>query len=168
MTPLDTATRERIVLCARTLIGVPYLFGGNIPSDGGLDCSGLTQWVLACAGVEPWATRYPTGRDDTADSLYHGCVSVNPSAVQPGDLVFYGRAGPPGEGKATHVVIVTDVVRDKSGALVHAEVTGQSRGDRTCVSIEVALRKGARSRTFATHRYRGDFVGFAEPRLRTA
>jgi hypothetical protein len=65
-------------------IGLPYVWGGNGPTNGdaGFDCSGLTTFSYASAGV-------PLPR--TAHTQYNAGPHV-PDGVplQPGDLVFYG------------------------------------------------------------------------------
>ncbi len=66
-----------IVNIARTLLGIGYIYGGTTPA--GFDCSGLTQYVYAKAGVSIPRTASAQQRAATPVS--------NP---QPGDLVFYG------------------------------------------------------------------------------
>jgi len=65
-------------------IGLPYVWGGNGPTNGdaGFDCSGLTTFSYGAAGV-------PLPR--TAHTQYNAGPHV-PDGVplQPGDLVFYG------------------------------------------------------------------------------
>jgi cell wall-associated NlpC family hydrolase len=65
-------------------LGLPYVWGGNGPTNGdaGFDCSGLTTFSYASAGV-------PLPR--TAHTQYNAGPHV-PDGVplQPGDLVFYG------------------------------------------------------------------------------
>ncbi|MBQ3338408.1 MAG: C40 family peptidase, partial [Atopobiaceae bacterium] len=41
---------ETIVKAAYSQLGVPYVWGGSSPYEG-LDCSGLTQWCYAQAGI---------------------------------------------------------------------------------------------------------------------
>ena len=69
--------RMTVVLTALAQVGTPYRYGGNAP--GGFDCSGLTSYSWAAAGV-----RIPrTSTDQIA------AVSPLPAtALQPGDLVW--------------------------------------------------------------------------------
>jgi cell wall-associated NlpC family hydrolase len=70
-----------VVAIAQRYLGVPYVWGGASPS--GFDCSGLTMYCYAQIGI----------------SLSHGATDqqrashpVSLSALQPGDLVFFGSA----------------------------------------------------------------------------
>ncbi|SDH12639.1 Cell wall-associated hydrolase, NlpC family [Pseudonocardia oroxyli] len=65
-------------------LGVPYQWGGNGPGAGdtGFDCSGLTAFAYAAAGIalpRTAHTQYVAGPHVPADA-----------PLQPGDLVFYG------------------------------------------------------------------------------
>ncbi|HEX5810798.1 MAG TPA: C40 family peptidase, partial [Pseudonocardia sp.] len=65
-------------------IGLPYVWGGNGPTNGdaGFDCSGLTTFSYASAGVS---------LPRTAHTQYNTGPHVPDGApLQPGDLVFYG------------------------------------------------------------------------------
>jgi peptidoglycan DL-endopeptidase CwlO len=77
---------------ARREIGVPYVFGGT--GNGGFDCSGLTQWAFAQAGITLPRTSY---------SQYTVGVAVGETAIQAGDLVFWDTDG----SGASHVGIAT-------------------------------------------------------------
>jgi cell wall-associated NlpC family hydrolase len=63
--------------------GLPYVWGGNGPQDGGgFDCSGLTKAAYATAGISlprTAQTQYDTGPHVPAGQ-----------SLLPGDLVFYG------------------------------------------------------------------------------
>lgn len=81
---------DRAAVAVRTAmaqIGLPYQWGGNGPTAGdeGFDCSGLTTFAYAAAGVSlprTAATQYAAGPHVPADA-----------PLQPGDLVFYGTPG---------------------------------------------------------------------------
>lgn len=66
---------------ALSMIGVPYVFGGDSP-DEGFDCSGLLQWAWAQAGVS-----IPRPADYQRDALQ----PIRLEELQPGDLIFYGE-----------------------------------------------------------------------------
>jgi cell wall-associated NlpC family hydrolase len=71
--------------------GTPYRNGGDDPS--GFDCSGLVKYVFEQHGVAmPRDTR----------SQFDVGAEVDPSALAPGDLVFFTTVGP----GASHVGIV--------------------------------------------------------------
>lgn len=85
--------RAKLVLKARSLMGVPYLWGGN--SAKGLDCSGFTSTVFCTFG-------YQLPRD--ANMQVALGEEITPAEdwtnVLPGDLVFFGS-----ENRITHVAI---------------------------------------------------------------
>lgn len=72
------------VTSAMTQIGLPYVWGGNGPrsGDAGFDCSGLTTFAYATAGVALPRTAHT--------QFYAGPHLAGGTALQPGDLVFYG------------------------------------------------------------------------------
>jgi NlpC/P60 family protein/transglycosylase-like protein with SLT domain len=63
--------------------GLPYVWGGDGPRDGGFDCSGLTTAAYAAAGIT---------LPRTADAQYRAGPRVpTEQPLLPGDLVFYGN-----------------------------------------------------------------------------
>ncbi|HYY64257.1 MAG TPA: C40 family peptidase [Gaiellaceae bacterium] len=78
----------RAVAVAARYLGVPYLWGGASPLTG-FDCSGLTMYAYAQVGIH--LTHY-TG------AQFREGTPVPPTALQPGDLVFFdaGAFGVPG------------------------------------------------------------------------
>ncbi len=63
---------------AKTLEGVPYLYGGT--TKQGFDCSGLTQYVYRHEGRQIVRT---------SDEQFHQFQAESHSQAQPGDLVFF-------------------------------------------------------------------------------
>jgi peptidoglycan DL-endopeptidase CwlO len=65
---------------AKSQVGVRYRWGQDDPASG-FDCSGLTSWAWARAGVSlPHSSR----------AQYAALAKVDPEDLQPGDLVFFG------------------------------------------------------------------------------
>ena len=81
------------VAAAKSQLGLAYQWGGDLPSTG-FDCSGLTMWAWAQAGVG-----IPRVADDQYASLRH----VSLSALEPGDLLFYYNLD--GDNIIDHVVM---------------------------------------------------------------
>jgi cell wall-associated NlpC family hydrolase len=84
--------------------GVPYVWGGATPGMG-FDCSGLTMWAWAQAGVS---------LAHGATEQYYEVQHVSMSDLEPGDLIFYGNAS-----LLYHVVMYIG-----NGMVVQAEETG--------------------------------------------
>jgi cell wall-associated NlpC family hydrolase len=80
------------VAAARSKLGVPYVSGGT--GTNGFDCSGLTQWAMAQAGISLPRTSY---------AQFGVGAPVDRNAIQPGDLAFFDADGP----GASHVGIAT-------------------------------------------------------------
>ena len=76
---------NNIIAYASNFLGTPYLWGGTSPSTG-FDCSGFTQYVYAHFGISLGRTTY--------DQINDG-YGVSRDALQPGDLVFFGKNGDP-------------------------------------------------------------------------
>ncbi|MFP3990803.1 NlpC/P60 family protein [Streptomyces sp. E11-3] len=89
------------VSAARQAVGRPYVWGANGPS--GFDCSGLTQWAYAQAGV---------GLPRTSQAQRHAGRHVSVDQAQPGDLVTY-------RGDASHIGMYVG-----NGQVVHAPYPG--------------------------------------------
>lgn len=70
---------------ARSLIGVPYVYGGT--SRSGFDCSGFTQYVYKGSGIT---------LPRTSSSQYDVGSSIKRAQLQEGDLVFFAtyNSGP--------------------------------------------------------------------------
>lgn len=84
--PPDADRAQIAIAAARSVIGAPYVFGAADPAVG-FDCSGLTMWAWAQAGVSL----------PHSSTLQHATLPhVDRSDLQPGDLVFFsfGRLGP--------------------------------------------------------------------------
>lgn len=71
--------RQEVITAARSMLGVPYRYGGSSPSHG-FDCSGLVQYAHSQAGIEVPRT---TGEQ------YRVALPIKRQALQPGDLVFF-------------------------------------------------------------------------------
>jgi peptidoglycan DL-endopeptidase CwlO len=67
------------VAAARSALGVPYHWGGSDPQHG-FDCSGLTMWSWAHAGVY---------LPHSAAMQYASTRHVSTGDLQPGDLLFF-------------------------------------------------------------------------------
>ncbi len=92
------------VAAAYSQIGVPYVAFKASPETG-FDCSGLTQWVWAQAGV---SLPHQSGRQLAATA------SVPRDEVQPGDLIFYYTP-------ISHVGIYVG-----GGQMIHSPATGKT------------------------------------------
>ncbi|AZM52809.1 hypothetical protein DMA15_09540 [Streptomyces sp. WAC 01529] len=94
---------------AATQIGKPYVSGGTGPNS--YDCSGLTQWAYAQAGVSISRTTYTQQNDGTR---------IGRGELKPGDLVFFNNLAHvgfyAGNGQVLHA--------PKPGAVVRYEAIG--------------------------------------------
>lgn len=66
------------VAAAESVLGRPYVWGASGQSS--FDCSGLTMWAWAHAGV---------GLSHSSSAQYGSGAQVSQSALQPGDLLFF-------------------------------------------------------------------------------
>jgi cell wall-associated NlpC family hydrolase len=71
------------IAAAKAQIGTPYSYGGATAGVG-FDCSGLTQYALAQAGVTVGHNTVAQESAGTAEPL---------DQLQPGDLIFWGSQG---------------------------------------------------------------------------
>jgi cell wall-associated NlpC family hydrolase len=81
--PRRRGSPEEVLATARRFLGAPYLWGGM--TARGLDCSGLVSRVYHANGVV-----LPRDADLQFDSPV--LVPVGRDALQPADLVFFGRS----------------------------------------------------------------------------
>ena len=90
----EAAKRQKVLDTAKKYLGVPYVYGGNTPSQG-FDCSGFVKWVFKEAlGID--LPRVTTSQE------WKG-TKIDISEVKPGDLFFHGPRG-----GTTHVSIAVD------------------------------------------------------------
>jgi cell wall-associated NlpC family hydrolase len=89
------------VNAAKSVVGAPYVFGAAGPTS--FDCSGLTMWAWAQAGVS---------LPHSALAQWSSLPKVSLDAVQPGDIIYYDNFGP-------HVAIYVG-----GGMIIHARHPG--------------------------------------------
>ena len=96
--PLNGTAAQIAVQAAYSVVGTQYVWGSSDPSVG-LDCSGVTVYSWGRAGVS---------LPHSAEAQYSMFPRIPLSAVQPGDLVYYGNFGP-------HIAIYVG-----GGKIIHA------------------------------------------------
>ena len=82
--PVNGSQASIAVQAAYSIVGTRYVWGSSDPSVG-LDCSGVTVYAWRQAGVS---------LPHSAAAQYANYPRIPLSAVQPGDLVYYGNFGP--------------------------------------------------------------------------
>ena len=106
---------------AKSQLGVPYVWGGTSPGVG-LDCSGLTQWSYAQAGVniprtagEQWQATKGFARKGLRDA-------------KPGDLIFFVTSGSYADPGHVGMIVGNHVMINapRTGATVRYEDLTQS------------------------------------------
>ena len=116
-----TATGQGLVAAAEKYIGVPYVWGGETLSEGGLDCSGLVVRSMADIGV--------TGLPRVArDKMTIGTAVPSLAQALPGDLlVFQG---------GDHIAIY-----EGNGKMIDAPKPGKSVAVRDVYTEPTAIRR---------------------------
>ena len=98
--------RERIVVYAKSLIGIKYVWAGS--DEKGFDCSGYTAYVLKKYGIQV---------PRTASGQLEASQEIKISQSQKADLVFFGSGA-----KITHVgLTVSD--RGEELTMIHASTS---------------------------------------------
>ena len=77
--PAPNGNAQAAIDAAYSVIGTPYVWGAADPSVG-FDCSGLTMWAWAHAGVS---------LPHSSAMQYSVTAHISPSQAQPGDLIFF-------------------------------------------------------------------------------
>ncbi len=111
-------------------LGLPYVFGGSHPSDGGMDCSGCLMHLLSNVGI----TNIPR----TSYHQYEWLLANNsmkhtnkiPSGskangLKPGDLIFWGGTYESGH-KVSHVMLYLGQGADGTHYMFGARGTDES------------------------------------------
>lgn len=105
--PPSTSGAQRAIAFARAQIGEPYVWAADGPDSW--DCSGLTMRAWQAGGK--YLPHYSVGQYSTA-------TPIRSSALQPGDLVFWGSSSDPSS--IHHVALYVG-----NGRIVHAPRTGR-------------------------------------------
>ncbi len=101
---------------AQSQLGVPYVWGGETPGVG-FDCSGLTQWAWAQAGVSIPRTSQAQYADLPRVWTANTSSTLSLSSLQPGDLFLYYNLD--GTGSVDHVAMYAG-----GDTLIQAPFTG--------------------------------------------
>ena len=116
-----TATGQGLVAAAEKYIGVPYVWGGETLSEGGLDCSGLVLRSMADVGV----TGIPRV---AADQMTIGTAVPSLAQALPGDLLVFEGGG--------HIAIYAG-----DGKMIDSPKPGKSVAIRAVYTDPTAIRR---------------------------
>lgn len=100
-------TEEGLVAMAKTMLGTPYMWGGNTVKH--YDCSGLTKTIYLMHGI----VLPRNAREQIACGV---SVPYELDKMRPGDLIFYGRKDE--TGKPVSVSHVSMYIGD--GKIIHS------------------------------------------------
>lgn len=104
--PKNLSFREKLVVYAKSLVGVKYVWAGSDPN--GFDCSGFVGYVHKKYGIV-----IPR----TASAQLAGAKKLKVNDAQKGDLIFFGSGG-----NISHVgLVITD--KGNAIAMVHASTS---------------------------------------------
>ena len=132
--------RERIVLDALELLGVPYIWGGDDPD--GLDCSGFIGYLLRKRNI------LPPGFDLWAQAYHNRWREFKVEGFLPATLAFYGK----NPKKVVHVMLV-----------VAPDICiGAVRGNKYIDTPERAASRKARV-DWRRINYRDDLITICDP-----
>jgi len=98
---------DTVVATAKSLIGTPYVWGGESPSEGGFDCSGLTQYVFSQVGFK---------LNRISGNQANQGIYISRGSLQRGDLIFYSFNG---NGIVDHVGLYIG-----NGEMIHSPKAG--------------------------------------------
>lgn len=108
-------TNNKIIIEAYKYLGIPYLWGGNVPSTG-MDCSGFVKYVYGQLGYNLTRTTYTQVNEGTE-------IKVNLESLKSGDLIFFGDKSAPhhvaiyiGNNYYIHAPQTGDVIKVSLGA----------------------------------------------------
>lgn len=140
---LPNPTANQVLSMGKTLVGVPYLWGGT--SIKGVDCSGFTKTCYFLNGIiipRDASQQALVGEDvDVFDPDQRVNIDKCLQNLKPGDLLFFGRRRPDGSPAVTHtgiymgngefihssgLVRINSMVKDRSNYidLVERELVG--------------------------------------------
>lgn len=104
---------EAALLAAKTVTGMPYLFGGNGAKNGGFDCSGAMYHTLRAVGLNPPRTSSGQFLWIQKDSILHAISAeakdlthMSFAKLKPGDLVFWSGTYAPTDGRLSNITHV--------------------------------------------------------------
>ena len=107
----DYSGCKTVVEYAHSRLGCPYVWGATGPDT--FDCSGLTQWCYAKAGIT-----IPRNSEEQHDAAAAkgNCHPISEGGMQPGDILWKsGHVGICiGDGKFIHAPQTGDVVKVSS------------------------------------------------------
>lgn len=119
--PETDVTAQDLIATAKKYLGVPYVWGGESLSEGGLDCSGLVLRSLTDLGVD--------GVPRTARQQMHiGTKVASMAAAKPGDLLVFGGG--------THIAIYLG-----GGKMIDAPKPGGHVNIRDVYTTPTAIRR---------------------------
>jgi hypothetical protein len=129
-------------LIACDCLMMPYIWGGDSPEDGGMDCSGFFGHALKTVG------RLPPDFDTTAQGYFDRYKQY--AVIEPyrGCGAFYGKNGH----SITHVMLIVSP----------RACIGAVRGNKWTTTPDRAARRNARIDVRPIH-YRNDLVLIADP-----
>ncbi|MBI4942954.1 MAG: C40 family peptidase [Actinobacteria bacterium] len=117
-TPGRSIDTSSIVSIARSLLGIPYSYGGT--TTDGFDCSGFTKYVYGKAGIS---------LPRTSGAQYAAVTHISRSEARPGNLVFIFSGG-----RVTHVGIYVGGNR-----MIDSPRSGKSTQEREIWSSNIAF-----------------------------
>ena len=141
--PKVTEKRQKLISCALSYQGSPYVYGGTDPATG-IDCSAYVALVARKAVSIDLPRR--------AHDIYNAVEKITIKEREPGDLVFFKNDM--NSSKVTHVGIYCGVYH---GPLKKFEgkrvfISAISDGPRTGVQLELMEAKFWKQHYFATGR----------------